>query len=159
MKISSQEEYGLRCLLQIGRQGSAGSLTISELARREGISDANVAKMLRLLRQSGFVVATRGQSGGYALAAPPEEIRIGDVLSVLGGRLYEKSFCDEHAGIETLCTHSIDCSIRSLWRSVQGAVDQLLSRLTLQDLLRNEAELKAWGETGSLALPTLSKPA
>jgi Rrf2 family protein len=159
MKISSQEEYGLRCLLQIGRQGPEGSLTISELARREGISDANVAKMLRLLRQAGFVVATRGQSGGYCLAAPADEIRVGDVLSVLGGRLYEKSFCDEHAGVETLCTHSIDCSIRSLWRSVQGAVDQLLSRLTLQDLLRNESDLKTWDAPEGLALPSLTRPA
>ena len=38
MKLSAQEEYGLRCLLRLGREGEGASLTISELSRREGIS-------------------------------------------------------------------------------------------------------------------------
>jgi DNA-binding IscR family transcriptional regulator len=54
---------------------------------------------------------------------------------VLGGRLYEPDFCEQHVGSEEVCTHTIDCSIRFLWRSVQHVVDQLLSKTTLQDLL------------------------
>ena len=54
MKMSAQEEYGLRCLLRLGRQGASASLTLSELGRSEGISLANVAKMMRLLRR-GFL--------------------------------------------------------------------------------------------------------
>ena len=63
---------------------------------------------------------------------------VGDVLAALGGRLFSPEFCDEHAGQEALCTHSVDCSIRSLWTSVQSVIDQLLSRVTLNDLLREE---------------------
>ena len=51
MKLSSQEEYGLRCLLQVARSGE--SLTIAELSRLEGISSPNVAKILRILRRGG----------------------------------------------------------------------------------------------------------
>ena len=64
MKLSSQEEYGLRCLLRVGREGTAGSVTIPELSRSEGISEPNVAKMMRVLREGGFVNSTRGQAGG-----------------------------------------------------------------------------------------------
>ena len=39
MKLSSQEEYGLRCLLRVGREGTSGRVTISELSRAEGISN------------------------------------------------------------------------------------------------------------------------
>ena len=70
MKLSSQEEYGLRCLLRVGRAGPEGSVTISELSRSEGISEPNVAKMMRVLRTAGLVQSTRGQAGGYALARP-----------------------------------------------------------------------------------------
>jgi len=35
MKLSAQEEYGLRCLLRLGREGEGASLTISELSQRE----------------------------------------------------------------------------------------------------------------------------
>jgi Rrf2 family protein len=104
MKLSSQEEYGLRCLLRVGREGTAGSLSISELSRAEGISEPNAAKMMRVLREGGFVTSTRGQSGGYALSRPTEQINVGEVLAVLGGRLYEPSFCDTHGGLGRLCT-------------------------------------------------------
>ena len=59
MKLTTQEEYGLRCLLQLARKDT-GSLTIPELSRREGMSPANVAKIMRLLRRAGFVRSTRG---------------------------------------------------------------------------------------------------
>ncbi|MGH9366229.1 MAG: RrF2 family transcriptional regulator, partial [Thermoanaerobaculia bacterium] len=108
MKLSSQEEYGLRCLLRVGRTDD--SVTISQLSRSEGITEPNVAKMMRVLRQGGFVQSTRGQSGGYTLARPAERIPLGEVLACLGGRIYEPTFCDTHTGIEQLCTHMTDCS-------------------------------------------------
>ena len=71
MKLSSQEEYGLRCLLQLARHGDEASLTIAEMSQREGISSPNVAKIMRILRRAGLVASTRGKAGGYTLARPP----------------------------------------------------------------------------------------
>ena len=157
MKLSSQEEYGLRCLLRVGRVGPHGSITISELSRSEGISEPNVAKMMRLLRNVGLVQSTRGQAGGYTLARPVGEIHVGEVIAALGGRLYEPSFCDTHTGIERLCTHMPDCSIRSVWRMVQTAIDSVLERITLKDLLVPEREMNAWPvpRPGAASLPTI----
>jgi Rrf2 family protein len=159
MKLSSQEEYGLRCLLRVGREGTAGSISISELSRSEGVSEPNVAKMMRVLREGGFVRSTRGQSGGYALSRPAEEINVGHVLAALGGRLYEPSFCDTHSGMERLCTHMPDCSIRSVWRMLQRAVDQVLGGITLKDLLVSEREMNEFPTSAGQALPTYSQPA
>ncbi|MGH9414311.1 MAG: RrF2 family transcriptional regulator, partial [Terriglobales bacterium] len=140
MKFSSQEEYGLRCLLRLGRQHQCGSLTIPEISRLEGISPAYVGKLMRVLRHSGLVVSARGQAGGYALARPPQTIAVGEALAVLGGRLYAPGFCADHAGDERVCTHSVDCSLRSLWRSLQLVLDQVLDKTSLRDLLCNETE-------------------
>jgi Rrf2 family protein len=159
MKLSSQEEYGLRCLLRVGREGTAGSISISELSRSEGVSEPNVAKMMRVLREAGFVRSTRGQSGGYALSRPAEEINVGHVLAALGGRLYEPSFCDSHSGMERLCTHMPDCSIRSVWRMLQRAIDQVLGGITLKDLLVSEREMNEFPTSAGQALPTYSQPA
>jgi Rrf2 family protein len=158
MKLSSQEEYGLRCLLRVGREGTAGSISISELSRSEGVSEPNVAKMMRVLREGGFVKSTRGQSGGYALSRPAEEINVGHVLATLGGRLYEPSFCDSHSGMERLCTHMPDCSIRSVWRMLQRAVDQVLGGITLKDLLVSEREMNEFPTSAGQTLPTYSQP-
>lgn len=133
MKFSSQEDYGLRCLLQIAR--SEGALTIPEISRREGMSSAHVAKLLMILRKGGYVRAARGQAGGYALARPPEEIGVADVLALLGGSLYDGDFCVRHSGQLEICTHAVDCSVRSLWQRLQMAVDNVLSGLTLAELM------------------------
>lgn len=157
MKVSALEDFGLRCLLRIGREGEGGSLTIPELSQSEGISVSNVAKIMRLLRRAGFVTSTRGQSGGYSLARPIDQIIVGEALAVLGGRLFESSFCDRHAGFERVCAHSVDCSVRSVWRMVQGAVDEVLDKLTLKDLLCREQEVRTWPATSAASLPTLTR--
>jgi len=140
MKLTSQEEYGLRCLLQIGRLAPGGSLTIPEISQAEGISKEYAAKLLRLLRQAGFIKSVRGQAGGYILARPAAEITIGEALAALGGRLYEAGFCQDHSGVSSVCSRSVDCSVRSLWRGVQQLVDQVLGKTTLKDLLSDEQQ-------------------
>jgi Rrf2 family protein len=141
MKLSAQEEYGLRCLLRVASANEGGSVTIPAIAEAEALSIAYVGKLMSVLRQSEFVESVRGQAGGYILSRPPEKIVIAEVLSSLGGRLFEPGFCDEYVGLERICTHSIDCSIRSLWRSVQHAIDLVLAGITLKDLLRKESEV------------------
>jgi Rrf2 family transcriptional regulator, iron-sulfur cluster assembly transcription factor len=100
---------------------------------------------MRILRQGGFVRAARGKAGGYTLAVPPERICVGDALTILGGRIYADDFCNRHSGTETSCTHSTDCSIRSLWRAVQTAVDSILRTTTIGDLLHSSDETVAGG--------------
>jgi Rrf2 family protein len=142
VKFTSHEEYGLRCLVQIGRNRPE-IVTINQISDAEGISPAYVAKLLRILRMGGFLTSARGLAGGYTLSQRPQEIVVGDVLAALGGRLFESDFCERHSGSETSCAHSVDCSLRSLWSSVQVAVDGVLRRTTLADLLRTEEEMRS----------------
>ncbi len=144
MKLSSHEEYGLRCLVRIGFAGPGRSVTIPEISQSEGVSNAYAAKLLRLLRRGGFIKSARGKDGGYTLARPADQIIIGDVVDLLGGRFFQPDFCNQHAGHMPVCANSVDCSVRSLWRALQIVVDGLLSKTTLQDLMRNENEMNSW---------------
>ena len=141
MKFSTQEEFGMRLLLRIAKSDSSHGLTIPEISELEGISIANAGKILRILRLTGFIESARGQTGGYKLKKPANEIIVNDVMTALGGKLYESGFCDLHAGIENICTNTIDCSIRSLWRTIQTMLDNVLSKITLQDLLGKEEDV------------------
>ncbi len=158
MKLSSLEELGLRCLVQMGRQAES-SVTIADLSRVEGISSANVAKVMRVLRTHGFVDSTRGQQGGYRLAQAPGDVNIGEAMAALGGRLYDPSFCDRHSGSEESCTNLTDCTVRSVWRMVQGAVDEVLGQLTLQDILCHEDEVAVPKRPGALQLTVIQADA
>ena len=95
---------------------------------------------------------------GGIVEPPAEEIKLGEALALLGGRLYDPAFCGRHSGVERLCTHMPDCSIRSVWRLVQGAVDQVLGRLSLRDLLCSEEQMSGWKGPNAVSLPVVSRP-
>jgi Rrf2 family protein len=152
MKFTAQEEYGLRCLLQIAR-APEGFLTIPDIAAKEALTIPNVAKIMRLLRKAAIVESTRGQKGGYRLARPPEHINVGAVLAALGGRLYSKGFCDRYAGRKRVCVHNVDCSVRSLWSTLDAVVQRALGQMALKDLMCSEREV------GSLMTPQDGLPA
>ncbi|MFA4869796.1 MAG: Rrf2 family transcriptional regulator [Pedobacter sp.] len=143
MKITAQEEYGLRILLRIARHDQKTGVTIPLISDSEGISTAYVAKLTRILRIAGYINSTPGNKGGYVLAQPAGQININQVMKVLGGALFSKKFCEEYPGALMLCTNSIDCSIRSLWQMIQLTVDQLLDKVTLKDLINPEQESSA----------------
>jgi Rrf2 family protein len=137
MKFSAQEEYGIRCLVAIARRDN---ITIPELSRTEGLTEAHVAKLMMELRKGEFITSTRGQVGGYKLARPANEIPVGEVVAFLGGRLYDQGFCERHSGKGDVCTHHGGCSLRSLWSRVQDAVDDVLDNVTIDDIVKGESE-------------------
>jgi len=140
MKITAQEEYGLRVLIRIASCRDEEGMSIPQLSEAEGLSSHYVAKLTRLLRMEGFINSTPGYKGGYVLASPSRNININNVLKALGGSLFDKDFCGSHSGITKLCTHSVDCSSRSLWQMIQFSIDQLLDKVTLYDLVNSEKE-------------------
>ncbi len=140
MKITSQEEFGLRILIRIAGCKTPEGLSIPQLSKAEGLTSHYVAKLTRTLRLAGFINSTPGNKGGYILSRPDHEISIREVLKTLGGVMFSEDFCGIHAGNLNLCTNSVDCSARSLWRMIQFTVDQLLDRITLHDMAHPEQE-------------------
>jgi Rrf2 family iron-sulfur cluster assembly transcriptional regulator len=140
MKITAQEEYGLRLLVRIASCKDPAGMSIPMLSEVEGLSSHYVAKLTRVLRMAEFINSTPGNKGGYILAKPAKDIMINTVLKALGGTIFDKNFCGVHAGSVKLCTHSVDCSVRSLWQMIQFTLDNLLNNVTLHDLVSSEKE-------------------
>ncbi|MBX9681715.1 MAG: Rrf2 family transcriptional regulator [Gemmataceae bacterium] len=143
MKITAQEEYGLRCLVRLA-QSESQAATLPELSVAEGLSVPYVAKLMAVLRDSGLVDSVRGRSGGYRLAKPAEEIGLGSLLLVLGEPLFdEPSYCDRHSGTsEDGCVHKGACSLKGLWSTLETWMRQTLDQITLADLLQNQTGIK-----------------
>jgi len=144
MKITAQEEYGLRCLLRLARAGSGQSLTIPEIASAEGLSGPYVAKLLAVLRQAGLIESVRGRAGGYRFARNAAEVGLGSVLMALGEPLFaDPSYCQRHAGTETdgHCVHESGCTLRGLWQTLEQWIRHTLDQVTLADLLQSERRI------------------
>lgn len=144
MKITAQEEYGLRCLLRLARAGDGQALTIPEIAESEKLSSPYVAKLLSVLRQAGLITSVRGRTGGYLLARPVGEVRLGDVMRALGEPLFDDpSYCERHASPDTggACVHSDGCTLRVVWQTLEQWMRHFLDRVTLADLLQSQEQI------------------
>jgi Rrf2 family protein len=137
MKISAQEEYGLRCLVQLANLKKGDSLTLPQIADREGISVANAGKLMWLLNKAGFVHSTRGTKGGYSLARPAADIRLNEIIKVLDEDVMEKH-CGSYTGVMDACVHSVDCGIRPVLIGLHEIVENALSQITLAQLVGKE---------------------
>ena len=140
MKISEQEEYGLRCLLQLAFLPEGQSLTLPQIADREGISAANAGKLMWLLNKAGFVSAVRGTKGGYSLARAAGEIRLNEVIKVLDADVLSKH-CESYTGILQSCVHKGDCGIRPVIVGLHEIVENALSQITLAQLVGTEKKV------------------
>jgi Rrf2 family protein len=142
MKISAQEEYGLRCLVQLANLADGESLTLPQIAEREGISQANAGKLMWLLNKAGFVQATRGTKGGYSLARPAGDIRLNEVIKVLDADVLNKH-CESYTGVLESCVHKGDCGIRPVIVGLHEIVENALSQITLAQLVGSESSVDA----------------
>ena len=140
MKISAQEEYGLRCLLQLANLAADESLTLPQIATREGISQANAGKLMWLLSKAGFVSATRGTKGGYTLARSAAEIYLSEIIKVLDEDVLNKH-CESYTGVLDTCVHKGDCGIRPVIVGLHEIVENALSQITLAQLVGTEAKV------------------
>ncbi len=142
MKITAQEEYGLRCLVTVARAKAIDTpIAISEIARLEGLSTQYVAKLMNILKHHDLVVSVRGLCGGFKLARPAAQISVIDVLQGLGSgfSVGSSEMCSHFPGKKPECVHLEQCSVRSMWFIIQRHIKEFLQHLTVQDLLNEEA--------------------
>ena len=141
--LSSLQEYGVRCLLQLARRPEGESLTAREIAQAEGLSTNYAEKILSHVREHGLVKSVRGVRGGFLLTRPAEQISLKDVFYALGGPIYTEQFCDRFTGHRDECIHTNNCGIRPLWSFLTKELDRILAQTSVRDLLQQEGAMTA----------------
>jgi len=141
MKITALEEYGLRCLMVLGKSWPQKSLSMPEISTSEGLSISYVGKLLMILKQAGLVKTVRGRNGGYSLAGPPQTLKLDTIFAALGEPIYNQNYCRKYSGDNELCVHLHDCNVRHMWRSFGHFINNVLEKLTLADLLNGNYEM------------------
>ncbi len=138
MKISAQEEYGLRCLLRLAAHANGSVMTVREIATLEGLSTAYVEKLLRALSRAELARSVRGTKGGYLLGRLPEQITLGEVLRALGGMPKVQLICTRFTGDRAACVHNDNCGIRSVWSTAIHQMEQVLDQTRVSDVVHHD---------------------
>lgn len=142
MKVSSTEEFGVRCLVRLAEAWQQGrTATIPEVAAREDISPQYAAKLIGLARQAGLVASIRGVNGGVRLARAPEGITLQDAFAALTGDALKTGRCMDPD--EPNCARAPDCGLRRVFGALHRVVLDVLSGVTLADMVRMEGD-RSW---------------
>ncbi|MEW5909191.1 MAG: Rrf2 family transcriptional regulator [Thermodesulfobacteriota bacterium] len=134
MKLSTRSRYGVRILIELGRQKKKGPVKISDISKHQGISMKYMEQLVRPLKKAGFVNSLRGPKGGHFLIKKPEEITLGQIVRLLE----EKSDLVDCISRPETCRLSDDCRVREAWKEAGRALFDKLDSISIADLIKDK---------------------
>lgn len=135
MRLSARVEYGVRAMAVLAFHYREGALSLREIAHREGISYQFLEQIFPDLRRSGLIESMRGVRGGYLLARPPADIKVGDIVRAVDGPIAPVSCLAESAAGEE-CRHRTEgCLTRHVWEKLRDRINEVLDEVNLADLI------------------------
>ena len=137
MRLSKKAEYALRATINLGMAAEVGRVTVpgSELAEENRLPLKFVERILQELREAGIVETQRGKFGGYTLARPAEQIRIGEIVRLMDGRLAPICCASENAYQPCTCPDEEHCGLRMVMIDVRNAIANILDRYTVAQVV------------------------
>ena len=133
--LTNKGKYGLKAMVHLAGLGPDALAQVADVAEANAISKKFLDHILTELRHAGLVYSKKGKGGGYALARPAHEIRVGAIVRVLDGPLASipcasvTAFrpCDDCADLKT-------CPVRLIMVEARNAVASILDNRTLAEL-------------------------
>lgn len=137
MKISTKSRYGLRSLVDLAVHATGEQVPLVNIAKRQNLSVNYLEQVFSLLKKGNIVKSVKGAQGGYILARPAEQITVLDVIRAIEGELVIVD--EEMPSSETslLYQNMQACLKRQVWDKMTQSVCDVVSQITLADLIRD----------------------
>jgi Rrf2 family protein len=139
MHMSTRGRYGVRLMVALALNYGNGTTLLRDVARREGISEKYLGQIVIPLKNAGLILSQRGSRGGYALARPPEELTVKDVVEASEGRIAAVLCVHDPEA----CARATSCVATRVWKQLSADIERSLSSFTLAGLAGQARELVA----------------
>jgi Rrf2 family protein len=141
VRITTWAEYGVIAALHLAKRANEGPITGRELAALERLPADYVEQILLRLRRADIIRSQRGAKGGYMLARSAHDISVRDVIVASELETFDLH-CVSHPVGEERCSESHNCSIRPVWIMLQHKIDDVLSSVSIADLMDDESHVR-----------------
>ncbi|MBS1868464.1 MAG: Rrf2 family transcriptional regulator [Actinobacteria bacterium] len=142
MIFSSKAEYGVRLMVELGRQTPTQPTSLKAIAEAERLPLAYLEQVVARLKRAGLVMSARGAHGGYWLSRPADQITMDEVVQALEGAIAPMECFLSDTTERVLCSHPgtgveehRHCATKLLWMRVQGGIARSLQTTTLAELV------------------------
>ena len=127
MRISARCDYACRALLELSLHWPGKTpIRIQDISERQSIPERYLVQILLQLKRMGFVVSSRGKEGGYNLAMPPEDVRLGEVMRTFTGSLLPMADSAKENNSVFL----------GIWEEVEGVMADVLDNVSFADICK-----------------------
>ena len=130
MRLTTKGRYAVTALLDLAIHQDQGTVALSEVATRQGISLSYLEQLFAQLRRRGLVTSTRGPGGGYTLARLPDHISVAQVIDAIDENI-DATLC----GGSKNCSDQTACLTHYLWADLSDQIRRFLSDVTLGNLV------------------------
>lgn len=130
MKLTTKGRYAVTAMLDLALHYQQGAVTLSDIAKRQGISLSYLEQLFARLRRSGLVDSVRGPGGGYTLALAPGKITVAQIVITINENI-DATRC----GGDQNCQGDERCLTHYLWQSLSERIHDFLDSITLADLV------------------------
>ncbi len=138
MRITTQGDYAVRCLMAIGRFGRKGPVSIRHIVDEEALPQDYIEQLLLKLRRGRLIKSVRGVNGGYLLSRPAREISMRNVLEAVEGQAFEVICARNKKARKSCCRNDERCVLRAVWKGLKGRIEDYLDGISVQDLIDKE---------------------
>jgi Rrf2 family transcriptional regulator, cysteine metabolism repressor len=126
MNISSRCEYACRAMVELALRAPAEeTITAQTIAERRSIPEKYLVHILLQLKRAGLVKSVRGAQGGYLLGRVADDVTLSDIVKAIDGPILDPLPAEDDASAD----------LKIAWQEVAGGIDQILSSVTVQDIL------------------------
>lgn len=130
MKLTTKGRYAVTAMLDLALRHNKGSVTLADIARRQGISLSYLEQLFAKLRRADLVESVRGPGGGYNLARLPSEISVAQIVLAINENI-DATRC----GGERNCQGDEPCLTHELWQDLSRRIHDFLDGISLADLV------------------------
>lgn len=137
MMVKRETDYAIRTVLYLAMQPAGTHTTARALAREKLIPHALARRIVSRLTAAGILHSARGPSGGIALARPPAEITLLQVMQAVDGAPVVSPCVVEPAS----CPLMPECPVHEVWVDLQRSLETTLEHITFAQLAQRGLSL------------------
>lgn len=128
MKVSAKAEYACIALIFLAqRESDDRPVRLREISLAQRIPQSTLTQVMLTLKGAGLVRSSRGADGGYRLARPPEEIKLGEVLRAIDGE----------NGVQRDLSGAAAQVLTCVWDQIREFETQVLAQTSIAQLARS----------------------
>ena len=142
MKLTSKGRYAVMALVDLARFDNINPVSLRDISLRQGISLDYLEQIFSKLKKNEIVKSIRGTQGGYVLNKNPNDIKLTNIFHAVDEKV--KTVQCKKESKRGCNGKATKCITHNLWDELEIHINTFFENKSLEDLIKNNNETRAW---------------